>query len=105
MNTILLIFIIIVQIRRGKNVKEARRGRLYFKCLSWWYVYVRFSMQEGYVSLSSVGEHDKAQEHLEDKDKAAFVLVCLLHVLYIRFDLEIIDKLNVISIAESVMCY
>ena len=35
----------------------------------------------------------------------AFVLVCLLHVLYIHFDLEIIDKLNVISIGESVMCY
>ena len=59
----------------------------------------------GYVSLSSVGEHDKAQEHLEDKDNAAFVLVCLLHVLYIHFDLEIIDKLNVISIGESMMCY
>ena len=57
-----------------KNVKEARRERLYFKCLSWWYVYVRFSMQEGYVSLSSVGEHDKAQEHLENKDKAAIVI-------------------------------
>ena len=58
-----------------------------------------------YVSLSSVGEHDKAQEHLEDKDNAAFVLVCLLHVFYIHFDLEIIDKLNVISIGESMMCY
>ena len=59
----------------------------------------------GYVSLSSVGEHDKAQEHLEDKDNAAFVLVGLLHVFYIHFDLEIIDKLNVISIGESMMCY
>ena len=72
MNSILLILIIILPIRRGKNVKETRRERLYFKCLSWWYVYVRFSMQEGYVSLSSVGEHDKAQEHLENKDKLLF---------------------------------
>ena len=59
----------------------------------------------GYVSLSSVGEHDTAHKHLEDKDNAAIVLVCLLHVLYIHFGLEIIDKLNVISIGENVMCY